>query len=152
MNLYWGGPVKSYIGIPFMLKTLKRLYSVIFSCCSDWSTQDPPLGVRFFVLVGILLFLWLKSPCKNSEPYDNPFWAKKVRGREEKKNNEKLITWAVLCPNIGGLGLKFSRKGKYLDNLWFKKNLRNVIQATQILTGLRREIWKFLQIWALFYY
>jgi hypothetical protein len=29
---------------------------------------------EFFFWVGILIFLLLRSPCKISKPYDNPFW------------------------------------------------------------------------------
>ena len=31
-------------------------------------------GPPNFFLVGILIFLLLRSPCKISKPYDNPFW------------------------------------------------------------------------------
>ena len=31
-------------------------------------------GPRIIFLVGILIFLLLRSPCKISKPYDNPFW------------------------------------------------------------------------------
>ena len=31
-----------------------------------------------FFLVGILIFLLVRSPCKISEPYDNPFWEKSL--------------------------------------------------------------------------
>jgi hypothetical protein len=31
-------------------------------------------GLPNFFLVGILIFLLLRSPCKISKPYDNPFW------------------------------------------------------------------------------
>ena len=34
----------------------------------------PPFSAQNFVLVGILIFLLLRSPCKISKPYDNPFW------------------------------------------------------------------------------
>jgi hypothetical protein len=28
----------------------------------------------FLLLAGILIFLLLRSPCKISKPYNNPFW------------------------------------------------------------------------------
>ena len=28
----------------------------------------------FLLLIGILIFVLLRSPCKNLEPYGNPFW------------------------------------------------------------------------------
>ena len=31
-------------------------------------------GPRIFFLVGILIFLIFRSPCKISKPYDNPLW------------------------------------------------------------------------------
>ena len=36
----------------------------------------PPTCViaRIFVVVGILIILLVRSPCKTSEPYDNPFY------------------------------------------------------------------------------
>ena len=29
---------------------------------------------RLFFLIGILIFLLLRTPCKNLKPYDNPSW------------------------------------------------------------------------------
>jgi hypothetical protein len=42
-----------------------------------------------FVFTSILIFLCLETPCKISEPYDNPFWVKSNLGgkRESKRNN-----------------------------------------------------------------
>jgi hypothetical protein len=42
-----------------------------------------------FVFTSILIFLCLETPCKISEPYDNPFWVKSNIGgkRESKRNN-----------------------------------------------------------------
>jgi hypothetical protein len=31
-------------------------------------------GPQIFFLIGILIFLLLRSPCKITKPYDNPFW------------------------------------------------------------------------------
>jgi hypothetical protein len=43
--------------------------------------------VIFFI--GILIFLLLRSPCRISEPYDNPFWEKSDGGRRKKKEKKK---------------------------------------------------------------
>jgi hypothetical protein len=40
-------------------------------------------AVPNFFWVEILLFLLVWSPCKISEPYDNPFWGFEQRWREE---------------------------------------------------------------------
>ena len=29
---------------------------------------------KFLLLIGIIIFLLVRSPCKILEPYDNPFW------------------------------------------------------------------------------
>ena len=38
---------------------------------------------------GILIFMILRSPCKNVKPYNNPFWVFNNGGK--KKNNKKKI-------------------------------------------------------------
>ena len=46
-------------------------------------------------LVGILIFLLLRSTCKISEPYDYPFWEKSIRGRNKRdteKENLSLVS------------------------------------------------------------
>jgi hypothetical protein len=43
---------------------------------------------NFFI--GILLFLLLRSPCKNLEPYDNPFWGFSNGGNKKKENKRKF--------------------------------------------------------------
>ena len=42
-------------------------------------------GPRLFFLIGILIFLLVRSPCKNLKPYDNPFWGFEQRHPEERK-------------------------------------------------------------------
>jgi hypothetical protein len=44
-----------------------------------------------YFLSGIIKFLRIRSPCKVSEPYDNPFWKKSnaARKRERKKERKK---------------------------------------------------------------
>jgi hypothetical protein len=36
------------------------------------------------IFIGILIFLLLRSPCKNLEPYDNPFWGFSNSGKNKK--------------------------------------------------------------------
>jgi hypothetical protein len=38
-------------------------------------------------LIGILIFMSLRSPCKKLKPYDNPFWGFEQRYEEKKKIN-----------------------------------------------------------------
>jgi hypothetical protein len=45
-------------------------------------------GPRNIFFIGILLSLLLRSPCKNLEPYDNPFWGFS-NGGNKKKNKKK---------------------------------------------------------------
>jgi hypothetical protein len=40
-------------------------------------------------LIGILIFLVVRSPCKIWEPYDNPFWKNSDGGGEKKEKREK---------------------------------------------------------------
>jgi hypothetical protein len=50
-------------------------------------------GQKIF-FIGILLFLLLRSPCKNLEPYDNPFWGFNNGGnkkKEKRKEKEKYV-------------------------------------------------------------
>jgi hypothetical protein len=49
-----------------------------------------------FFFIGILLFLLLRSPCKNLEPYDNPFGGFS-NGGNKKKRKEKEQAGAELC-------------------------------------------------------
>ena len=42
-------------------------------------------GPRIMFLIGILIFLLLRSPRKISEPYDNPFWDFSNSGKKKKK-------------------------------------------------------------------
>ena len=36
-------------------------------------------------------FLWVKTPCKISKPYDNPLWEKSNAGREKKEETTPVI-------------------------------------------------------------
>jgi hypothetical protein len=45
--------------------------------------------VQFFVVVGILIFLLLRSACKVSEPYDIPFWVKSYPSRRLEERRDK---------------------------------------------------------------
>ena len=47
-------------------------------------------GPRNFFPNGILIFLWVRSPCKISKPYDKPFWEKR-KGRERRKKTALTV-------------------------------------------------------------
>ena len=60
----------------------------------------PQICFPIFSLTPNLIFLWLKTPCKISEPYDNPFWERSKRSREKEEEREKnavnsghLVPW-----------------------------------------------------------
>jgi hypothetical protein len=48
-------------------------------------------GPPNLILIGILLFLLLRNPCKNLKSYDNPFWGKSngTKKKKKKKKREK---------------------------------------------------------------
>ena len=48
-------------------------------------------------LIGILIFLLLRSPCKISEPYDNPFWYFSNGGERKRKINLPKIVAYISC-------------------------------------------------------
>ena len=61
-------------------------------------------GVPTFFFNGILIFLLVRSPCKISKPYDNPFWEKVTQGERregEIRAREKtlLIVDTYHCPH-----------------------------------------------------
>jgi hypothetical protein len=60
-------------------------------------------GVPKFFFIGILIFMLLRSPCKNLKPYDNPFWGFEQRWREEKKIDlPKIVAYlSLLCWSHG---------------------------------------------------
>ena len=78
-------------------------------------------------MVGILLFLRLRSPCKFLEPYDNPFWEIRYRVKEREKKKKKNTE------NSGLPKLKLKPHAKF-QNPWTAPSGRKV-------TGLeeRRE-------------
>ena len=43
----------------------------------------------YLYLVGILIFLWVRSPCKISEPYNNNFWDFRYGTEKERRKKEK---------------------------------------------------------------
>ena len=55
--------------------------------------------IPVFFLPQILFFLWLKTPCKFSEPYDNSFWEKgnnlgeKEIREKNAVNSNHLVSW-----------------------------------------------------------
>ena len=46
-------------------------------------------GPKLLVLIGILIFLLVRSPCKILDPYDNSFWGKS-NPRREREEREKI--------------------------------------------------------------
>jgi hypothetical protein len=60
------------------------------------ATQNLP-SANF--LIGILIFLLVKSPCKISYPYDNPFWEKSKRGGKKKKERKNAVNSGHLKGN-----------------------------------------------------
>ena len=51
---------------------------------------------EFLLLIGILIFLWVRCPCEVLEPYDNPFW---ILEEEWRKNIKfPLALMVVLAP------------------------------------------------------
>ena len=69
-------------------------YSVYNSASADGGPRSLFRGVggspQFFSLIGILIFLWVRSPCKISKPYDKPFWEKR-KGRERRKKTALTV-------------------------------------------------------------
>ena len=59
------------------------------------STHRRIEGAPPFFFTPNLIFLWLKTPCKVSEPYNNPFWVKSNREEREKNivNSGHLVLW-----------------------------------------------------------
>ena len=49
-------------------------------------------GLQIFLFNGILIFLLLRSPCKISESYDNPFW--------DFSNGGEKKMWKIHLPKI----------------------------------------------------
>ena len=50
-------------------------------------------GLDFF-FIGILIFMLLRSPCKISKHYDNPFWERsnnRKKKEEERKKERRLM-------------------------------------------------------------
>jgi hypothetical protein len=44
---------------------------------------------KFFFLIGILIFMLLRSPCKELKTYDNPFWGFEQRYQEQQQQEKK---------------------------------------------------------------
>jgi hypothetical protein len=49
-------------------------------------------GPQLFILIRILIFMLLRSPCKNSEPYNNPIWG----FEQERPENIMVNGWYVI--------------------------------------------------------
>ena len=54
------------------------------------------VGPRIIFLIGILIFLLLRSPCKISQPYDNPFWDFSKGGAKKKINLPIIVAYLSL--------------------------------------------------------
>ena len=69
-------------------------------------------GPQSLILVGILVFLLIRSTSKISETLDNPLWDKKKKDRKKKLG----LSWAVpskvqvLASYANNLGTKLARK------------------------------------------
>ena len=50
---------------------------------------------KFFSLIGILIFLWVRRPCKISNSYDMPFCGFRYHGN--KKNNKKRLISKIVA-------------------------------------------------------
>ena len=59
----------------------------------------PPFSpARIFLLIGILIFLLLRSPCKKFKPWDNPFWGFEQRYQEQEIKKRKKINYLKKIP------------------------------------------------------
>ena len=54
-------------------------------------------------MIGILIFWLLRSPCKISKPYDNPFWENGDGGGERRESEEKKSVSIVVTSFLPGL-------------------------------------------------
>jgi hypothetical protein len=57
---------------------------VISGACNLYSCLE-----RFFLYIGILIFLLVRSPYKFSETYHNPFWCLEQRYQEEEEQDKR---------------------------------------------------------------
>ena len=64
---------------------------------------------RNLFLIGILLFLWIRSPCKVSEPYLPSFWYKSKDLRGRKRNNAKYYGHYVYAYCLQPKGMHSAR-------------------------------------------
>jgi hypothetical protein len=66
-----------------------------------WSIFSPFQAILSTFPTPILLFLWVKTPCKISELYDNLFWEKSnppQRKRNNAVNTGHLVPWQRMQP------------------------------------------------------
>jgi hypothetical protein len=56
------------------------------------AVQVSPLNISPNPSEVISIFMLLRSPCKISEPYDNPFWENDQRAQREREEEEKKKT------------------------------------------------------------
>ena len=48
---------------------------------------------EIFFLIGIFIFLWLRSPCKKLKSYDKPLYGFEQRHQDKKKKKKKKINY-----------------------------------------------------------
>jgi hypothetical protein len=59
-----------------------------------------PTGLSVYRnFIGILLFLLLRSPCKNVKPYNNPFGGNKNKREKKKEKIPKIVSTFVYASN-----------------------------------------------------
>ena len=99
-------------------------------------------GPRLFFLIGILIFILLRSPCKNLKPYDKPFWDFSNRGKSEISVSEEclFLGGSILQP-ISRLeyGLSQGKGGMQILNCekkWARELLLNFVF---VLVGVKLD-------------
>ena len=109
------------------MQTFKTVAQTFLGVTAHFGLFPPKIGVFRGVggppeiFIGILLFLLLRSPCKNLKFYDNPFWCKS-RGRSHNNNHKRkkylkfpLAPMEVSLPVSGGV----PQKNFPLDSSYF---------------------------------
>ena len=99
-------------------------------------------GPQLFFLTGILIFILLRSPCKNSKPYDKPFWDFSNRGKSVISESEEclFLGGSILQP-ISRLeyGLSQGKGGMQILNCekkWARELLLNFVF---VLVGVKLD-------------
>jgi hypothetical protein len=70
-------------------------------------------GVFYYLFfIGILLFLLVRTQCKNLKSYDNPFWGKSEEGKKKKKRKGKITTF--VCASSHGQRTHYAQTKKQI--------------------------------------